>query len=126
MPVYLDLAPAQTLPGLYKQLRENGLPEDTPAVAVERGTTPGQRIVYAHLSALPENVVTVGLRSPTLLVIGQVVSLSPGWQEWKAAGRPLEFFGAGWGSGGSSGANGDVLAMLQPSLDAARAAGVSA
>ena len=116
----------QTLPELYKQLRANGLPEDTPAVAVERGTTPGQRIIYAPLSELPCNVVEVGLRSPTLLVIGQVVALSPGWQEWQAAGRPLEFVGASWGAGGSSGMNVDVLNMLQPSLITARAAGLQA
>ena len=62
----------QTLPSLYKQLRANGLPADTPAVAVERGTTRDQRIVYAPMSELPGNVVTAGLRSPTLLIIGQV------------------------------------------------------
>ena len=48
------------------------LAPDTPAAAVERGTTPQQRVVYSPLAELPELVAREGLQSPTLLVIGQV------------------------------------------------------
>lgn len=40
--VYMGLS---TLPSLVLKLMHQGLPHDTPAAAVERGTTPQQRIV---------------------------------------------------------------------------------
>ena len=40
--IYMGLA---TLPGLAAKLMANGLPADTPAVAIERGTTAQQRVV---------------------------------------------------------------------------------
>ncbi len=52
-----------------------------PAVAVERGTLPEQRAVFAPLSRLQERVAGHGLRSPTLIVIGEVVSLAAGWTQ---------------------------------------------
>lgn len=45
--IYMGL---QTLPGLVSKLIKNGLDENTPSVAVERGTTPEQRTVsYFYL-----------------------------------------------------------------------------
>ena len=40
--VYMGLS---TLPSLASKLMHHGLPSNTPAVAVERGTTPQQRMV---------------------------------------------------------------------------------
>ncbi|CAM6101843.1 unnamed protein product [Calypogeia fissa] len=74
--IYMGLA---TLPGLAAKLMAHGLPPDTPAAAVERGTTPQQRLVFATLATLPEEVNRVELVSPTLIFIGRVVSLSPLW-----------------------------------------------
>ncbi|GJP57235.1 hypothetical protein CLOM_g16263 [Closterium sp. NIES-68] len=74
--VYMGLA---TLPALAARLLANGLPTSTPAVAVERGTTAAQRTVFATLEDLPAAVSTAQLVSPTLIVIGQVVALSPSW-----------------------------------------------
>lgn len=84
----------QTLSKLTKQLIASGLPPDTPAVAVERGTTPQRRVVYGTCSELHELASQAGLRTPTLILMGQVVALSPGWQEWREAGQPLEWNGA--------------------------------
>lgn len=70
--VYMGL---KTLPDLAAGLIAAGLPADTPAVAVQDGTTPTQRLVAAELAKLPEEVQVAGLRSPTLLIIGAVVSL---------------------------------------------------
>jgi siroheme synthase len=41
--IYMGLA---TLPGPAAKLLAHGLPPDTPAAAIERGTTPQQRLVY--------------------------------------------------------------------------------
>ena len=70
--IYMGLS---TLPELAQGLIDAGLPADTPAVAVQDGTTPTQRMVHAPLEALPAGVVASGLRSPTLVLIGSVVSL---------------------------------------------------
>ena len=72
-----------TLPSLVAQLCGAGLPCSTPAVAVERGTTPQQRIVFACLEDLQRQVAAAGLRSPTLIVIGEVVALAPDWPRAK-------------------------------------------
>ncbi|XP_040381574.1 S-adenosyl-L-methionine-dependent uroporphyrinogen III methyltransferase, chloroplastic [Oryza brachyantha] len=74
--VYMGLS---TLPSLAPKLMKHGLPPDTPAVAVERGTTPQQRMVFAMLKDLVSEVKSADLVSPTLIIIGKVVALSPLW-----------------------------------------------
>lgn len=74
--VYMGLS---TLPALTRQLTAAGLPPGTPAVAVERGTTIHQRTVFSPLDHLCDDVATAGLKSPTLIMIGDVVRLAPGW-----------------------------------------------
>ncbi|KAG2434498.1 hypothetical protein HYH02_012324 [Chlamydomonas schloesseri] len=86
--VYMGLS---NLAKLSQQLLGAGLDPATPAVAVERGTTPGRRVVYGSVEGLHGLAGAAGLRTPTLIMIGQVVALSPGWQGWEAAGRPLEW-----------------------------------
>lgn len=76
--VYMGLS---TLPSLVDQLAHHGFDLDTPAVAVERGTTEDQRVVFARLRELHGDVTTERLKSPTLIIIGQVVALSPGWEQ---------------------------------------------
>ena len=49
--VYMGL---NTLPALLDRLQNAGLPLDTPAAAVERGTTLHQRAVYAPLNQLTQ------------------------------------------------------------------------
>ncbi|CAN7059298.1 hypothetical protein IGI04_015630 [Brassica rapa subsp. trilocularis] len=74
--VYMGLG---TLPSLAQKLMDHGLPCDTPAVAVERGTTPLQRNVFAELKDFATEIQAAGLVSPTLIIIGKVVELSPLW-----------------------------------------------
>lgn len=76
--VYMGLS---TLPSLAPKLMKHGLPPDTPAVAVERGTTPQQQTVFAMLKDLVNEVRSADLVSPTLIIIGKVVALSPFWVE---------------------------------------------
>ncbi|GFP93122.1 siroheme synthase [Phtheirospermum japonicum] len=74
--IYMGLS---TLPSLASKLMYHGLPDDTPAAAIERGTTPQQRIVFAELKNLADEIASSQLASPTLIIIGKVVALSPLW-----------------------------------------------
>ncbi|KAL5760542.1 hypothetical protein ACOSQ2_019380 [Xanthoceras sorbifolium] len=74
--VYMGLS---TLPSLALKLMHHGLLPNTPAAAIERGTTPQQRVVFAELKDLADKITSSELTSPTLIVIGKVVSLSPFW-----------------------------------------------
>ncbi|XP_047955615.1 S-adenosyl-L-methionine-dependent uroporphyrinogen III methyltransferase, chloroplastic isoform X1 [Salvia hispanica] len=74
--VYMGLS---TLPSLASKLMQHGLPDNTPAAAIERGTTPQQRIVFAELKDLADEIATNQLVSPSLIIIGKVVALSPLW-----------------------------------------------
>lgn len=108
--VYMGLS---TLPTLTAQLAAAGLSLDTPAVAVERGTTPEQRAVYATLGELQAAVAEAALVSPTLIVIGQVVSLAPGWQRFQQTGQSLDAPGSSYAGGSSSG---ELLAAAAAAL----------
>jgi uroporphyrinogen III methyltransferase/synthase len=63
-----------------KRLAENaadliagGRPAEQPAAALERGSTPRQRVVTATLGTIAEAVAREGIRPPALIVIGEVV-----------------------------------------------------
>jgi uroporphyrin-III C-methyltransferase len=84
--VYMGLG---TLPALAERLIESGFPRDTPAVAVERGTTERERRVFSALENLPAAVVSEKFQSPTLLVVGETVELSPFWPWRDICGKPL-------------------------------------
>lgn len=58
------------------ELIKAGLPADTPAGAVERGTTADQRTILTSLAELPDCIEKADLKAPSLLIIGRVVSLA--------------------------------------------------
>ena len=74
----------QTLPELRSRLMAAGVDPELPAVAIERGTTPEQREVWAPLNRFVEGVQEQGLQSPTLIIMGQVVALGKGWEQHSA------------------------------------------
>ncbi len=76
------------LPVICRELIGHGMAPDTPAALVEHGTTEDQRVFTSTLAALPESVAGAGVRAPTLIIIGGVVTLREklGWFE-TAAGR---------------------------------------
>jgi len=57
------------------QLIAHGLPATTPAAVVEQGTTLDQRVVSATLADLDVCVEQAELRSPCLIIVGEVVRL---------------------------------------------------
>ncbi len=58
------------------QLIAHGLAADTPAALIENGCTPQQREFNGTVETLPSIAVTEKLQSPSLIVIGEVVSLA--------------------------------------------------
>ncbi len=79
--IYMGL---QHLPQIVAGLLEAGLPPDTPAAIVERGTTPQQRRFVDALAALPQLALRQTVQAPALIVIGAVVGLT-GTLDWFAA-----------------------------------------
>jgi uroporphyrin-III C-methyltransferase/precorrin-2 dehydrogenase/sirohydrochlorin ferrochelatase/uroporphyrin-III C-methyltransferase len=71
--IYMGL---QALPEIAAQLMAAGLPGDTPAAAIENGTTPRQRRVVGTLATLAGLAAGAGLQPPTLIVVGKVVGLA--------------------------------------------------
>lgn len=76
--VYMGLARAA---GISRALQDGGLSGETPAVIVSAAHTPHQRECFTTLAGLPEAIEREGLASPALLVIGEVVALSPSWRD---------------------------------------------
>ena len=70
--IYMGLG---ALTEICAQLVAHGLPADTPAAVVQQGTTLDQRVVAATLADLPVQVAQAGLRSPCLIIVGEVVRL---------------------------------------------------
>lgn len=58
------------------ELVKAGLPADTPAAAIERGTSAEQRTILTTLAELPACIEKAELKAPSLLIIGRVVELA--------------------------------------------------
>lgn len=71
--VYMGLA---NLAHISSKLLAAGLAPDTPALAVQNGTTPEQRRVFADLRSLPQRVQKAGLGAPLLVILGRTVALA--------------------------------------------------
>ncbi len=61
--------------GLCAKLVEHGLPADTPAALVEKGTTQQQKVHIGDLKTLPQLVKDNDVKPPTLIIVGEVVKL---------------------------------------------------
>jgi len=68
---------------LARSIVEGGRDPATPAVAIEWGTLPRQRVVEGTLGDLPDRVEAAGLEAPVTVVVGGVVALRHelGWYE---------------------------------------------
>lgn len=54
-------------------------PAETPAALVEDGFGPRQRVTVGTLANIAERAAAVGVRPPAVIVVGNVVRLSPAW-----------------------------------------------
>lgn len=61
---------------IFQKMIANGLSQNMPAAVVQQGTTNKQKVVSGTLSSLNNLVVAAKLKSPSLIIIGEVVSLS--------------------------------------------------
>ena len=64
-----------SIPILSRELIAHGLPADTPAALVQQGTTRNQRVFVESLGSLPDLVEREEIKPPTIIIVGQVVSL---------------------------------------------------
>ncbi|SDI15828.1 siroheme synthase CysG [Pseudomonas panipatensis] len=78
------VAPGQTLvfymglvglPAICEQLIAHGRAADTPAALVQQGTTLNQRVFTGTLADLPQLVAEHEVHAPTLVIVGEVVTL---------------------------------------------------
>ena len=65
----------QGLASICATLVAHGLPSSTPAALVEKGTTAEQRVITGTLSNLPQTIAEAQVAAPTLLIVGEVVTL---------------------------------------------------
>lgn len=69
---YMGIASA---PEICRQLLAHGLPPETPAAVVRRGTRPTQQTLLATIGDLPERIAQAGIKPPALIMVGSVVGL---------------------------------------------------
>jgi uroporphyrin-III C-methyltransferase/precorrin-2 dehydrogenase/sirohydrochlorin ferrochelatase len=74
----------QGLATLRERLLAHGRAASTPFALVENGSRPEQRVLLGTLGELPERAAAAGIRSPALLILGEVAAL----------GARLHWFGA--------------------------------
>jgi uroporphyrinogen III methyltransferase/synthase len=77
----------KNLPLIVKRLLECGRDENTPVALVRWGTTTRQKTVTGTLKTIVDNVAAARLKSPSIIVVGEVVSLRETMQWFE--NRPL-------------------------------------
>lgn len=71
--IYMGLGAVEII---CRELIAHGLPPDTPAAAIHKGTTPQQVTLAATLATLARSVDETGMKSPALIIVGGVVTLT--------------------------------------------------
>lgn len=70
--IYMGL---NALPDICTQLMAHGLPQIHPIGVVQHGTTNQQKVIVGQLSDIADKVTKAKLRSPSLIIVGEVVQL---------------------------------------------------
>jgi uroporphyrin-III C-methyltransferase/precorrin-2 dehydrogenase/sirohydrochlorin ferrochelatase/uroporphyrin-III C-methyltransferase len=63
------------LPIICRELIAHGMSADMPIALISKGTTPEQQVVTGTLTTIVQKVESSGVKAPTLVIIGQVVTL---------------------------------------------------
>ncbi|TDR80759.1 siroheme synthase CysG [Paludibacterium purpuratum] len=95
--VYMGVA---TAPALCEAFIRHGRAADCPVAVVERATTVDQRVLVSTLADLPDKLAAVQIRSPSLIIVGEVVQLAAqlGWFDPRAGGDPATIGGSSRGT----------------------------
>lgn len=74
---------------ICRELMAHGRAPTTPIAIIQQGTTRHQRVVTGTLADMPERVAAAGIRPPTLIIVGEVVTLREqlGWFDPAADGN---------------------------------------
>ncbi len=72
--IYMGL---ESLSEICKKLMEHGLPHTHPIAVVQHGTTPRQRVMIGTLSDIHAAVTKAHFKPPSLVIVGEVVTLQP-------------------------------------------------
>ena len=70
------LMSVSSLPRICRGLLDAGMAPDMPAAVIEKGTCPGQRKLISTLEKLSSEAEKAGVKSPAIIVVGKVCSLS--------------------------------------------------
>ena len=70
--IYMGLV---VLPVICQKLIEHGLPENHPIALITQGTRSDQQVLTGTLATLPNLITTTTIKPPTLIIVGEVVSL---------------------------------------------------
>lgn len=65
----------EALPYICQRLLRAGMAAETPAAVIEQGTLPTQRVVTAPVLEIAEEARKAGIKSPAIIVIGEVVAV---------------------------------------------------
>lgn len=60
---------------ICQNLIAHGLDPDTPIALIEQGTTEFQKVFTGSLATLPNQIATIEVHAPTLIIVGEVVKL---------------------------------------------------
>jgi len=70
--IYMGLAQIE---GLARAFVERGADPDLPAAVIDNGARPNQRVVTGTLKTIAAEARAAGLRGPTIIIVGTVVTL---------------------------------------------------
>jgi uroporphyrin-III C-methyltransferase/precorrin-2 dehydrogenase/sirohydrochlorin ferrochelatase len=70
--IYMGLG---ALPEIARQLMAHGQAPGMPVAVIENGTTPAQRVAQGTLGSISDLVRALGMKSPCLIIVGEVVNL---------------------------------------------------
>ena len=68
--IYMGL---HNLPRIAEELMAGGLAPETPVAVIQQGTVAGQRCLKAHLTDVAEQTRVQAFKSPSIVVVGQVI-----------------------------------------------------
>jgi uroporphyrin-III C-methyltransferase len=76
------------LRAIMYELRSGGCNPERPVALVQSGTTTSQKVLFGRVATIAALAESAGLRSPTIIVIGEAVRLG-GQIDWFQAGRSV-------------------------------------